>query len=275
MSLDTSAALSEGFRQTFTRNGLLLAVVFVLIGVVSAAATQTLLANAFDAYIEFLRANQGTGLVEVTREEIRTNEFFVRGLTPFTLPIPVSVAWLVVTLTAVIAEAATLVAVRVFFIEHTERISVELARQNIIVAMFNGIVGGVVVRFIVIIGGMLGLIAIIIGGPIVAAFLAMSFLFFRQEIAVENKTFVDAMADSWELAAGSRIELFLLVFLLGIVSVVLSIPAFVLGFVSPIATVIAMILPGVMVVFGTGVVTRAYAQLHAERAADTDEQATV
>jgi hypothetical protein len=272
MSLNIGTALREGFRRTFTREGLLLAVAFVLLGVVSAVATQTILADFFDSIIEFMRANRGTGESEFTLREIRAAEAFASGQTPFAFPIPVSAASLLVVLTAVLAEAARIVTVRVVFTERTAGISLGLVRRNILFATANGIVGGIVVAFIVGIGGILGLVLLIIGGLIVALFLAMSLLFLRQEIAVEDKNFVEAMGDSWSLAKGNRLELLALVFFVVIaIAIATTVPSLVVGLVSPTASaVVGLLLGGVAAVFGTAVMTRAYAQLHAERAAETD-----
>ncbi len=273
MSLDVGTARNEGFRRTFTRNGLLLAVAFVLIGIVSAIAFQTILADFFDFVIEVMRTNRGTGEDEFTRQEISAAETFFEALTPFALPIPVSVAGLLVVLTAVVAEAVRLLTVRVFFGERTDASSGTL-RRNIVMATLNGIVGGIVVGILIVIGGILGLILIIIGGIIVALFLAMSFLFLRQEIAIEDKNFVDAMADSWSLAKGNRLELLGLVVLVVIgIAIATTVPPLVLGLVSPIiGALVGLVIGGIAAVFGTAVVTRAYAQLHTERA--TEEEAT-
>lgn len=272
MSLDIGAALREGLRRTFTPAGLLLAVAFVLIGVTSAVVVQTILADVFDSFIEFLRTRQGTGEDEFTRQEIRTFETFFEGQTPFALPVPASVVGLLFVLSAVAAEAARIVTVRVFFGERADGVSNGTLQRNIVLATLNGIIGGIVVSILIVIGGILGLILLIIGGLIVALFLAMSFLFLRQEIAVEDKNFVDAMADSWSLAKGYRLELFALVLLVVIIAAAASfVPTFVLGLISPLLSTLAgMLIGGVTAVFGTAVVTRAYAQLHAERAANDD-----
>lgn len=275
MSLDIGTALSEGFRRTFTRNGLLLAVAFVLIGLVSMLAFQTILAEFFDSILELMRANRGPGEDEFTRREIRMAESVFRGQTPFALPIPSSVAGLLVVLTAVLAEAVRLVSVRVFFSERADGLSGRRLRRNIVVATANGVVGGIVVGVFITIGGVLGLVLLIIGGVLVALFLAMSFLFLRQEIAIEDKNFVDAMTDSWSLAKGNRIELFALVLVVVIAASVASVvPTTVLGLINPTAgVIIGLLIGGVTAVFGTAAVTRAYAQLHTERAAGEQNSA--
>lgn len=274
MSVRIGTALREGGRRTFTRDGLVLVFAFVLIGLVSAVAAQTLLADAFDTLLELMWANRGTGEGEFTREQIRTVEAFVSGQTPLALSIPTSGAWALIALTAVLAEAATVVAIRVFFAADTA-LSGAVIRHNLPFATLNGIVGGIVVLLIVAIG----LLFLIVPG----VFLAITFLFLRQEIAVEDTNFVDGMADSWQLAKGNRLKLFALV--VGVVVIVLVVstvvPA-VFGAVSPVVGLaVGVVSSGVTAVFGTAVVTRAYAQLHAERAAvrsgedraDADERA--
>lgn len=272
MSLDIGTALNEGFRRTFTRNGLLLAVAFVLIGVVSTVAFQTIAADFLDSILELMRANRGTGEGEFTREEIRAVEAGARSVTPFALPISTAIAWLLIVLTAVFAETTRLITVRVCFDERTDDGSNGTLRRNIVVATLNGIVGGIAVYIIVAIG----LVFLIVPG----IFFAISFLFLRQEIAIEDKNFVDAMSDSWSLAKGNRLELLALVLLVAIIAGIASfVPTFVLGLISPTVSAVAgFLIGGVTAVFGTAVVTRAYAQLHTERAVgegqtDTDEWA--
>lgn len=270
MTLDISTALRGGFRRTFTPAGLSLAVVFVLVGIASAVASQTLLADVFDSLIEIMRSQQGPGDDEFTRQEIRMTASLLRGRTPLALPIPLSVAGLLFVLSAVFAEVARLVTARVAFDEGGADAGGGRLRRNLGRATLNGIVGGIVVDVVIVLGGIVGLVGIVIGGVVVALFLAMSFLFLRQEIAIEDKNFVDAMTDSWTLAKGNRLELFTLVFVVVIaVGVVSAILTAVFGVVDPtVGVAVGLLVGGLTAVFGTAVVTRAYAQLHAERAAN-------
>jgi hypothetical protein len=182
------------------------------------------------------------------------------------------VAGLLIVLTGILAEAANLVAVRAFFAESGRALSGELVRRNIVVATLNGIVGGIVVQVVIAIG----LVFLIVPG----VFFAIAFLFLRQEIAIEDTGFVDAMADSWQLTSGDRLELFALVLgVVVLVTVVSTAMPLVFEIASPLlGAVVSILLGGVTAVFGTAVVTRAYAQLHADRAVvrngdDTDEWA--
>ena len=272
MSLRIGAALREGARRTFTRDGLVLVVVFVLIGIATALATQTLLADAFDGIVETLRTEPGAAPDDLTPQEIDEIETTFESQTPFALPVSPVVAGLLLVVTAVLAEAANLVAVRAFFAESGRALSGELVRRNIVVATLNGIVGGIVVQVVIAIG----LVFLIVPG----VFFAIAFLFLRQEIAIEDTSFVDAMADSWQLTSGDRLELFALVLgVVVLVTVISTAMPLVFGIASPLlGAVVSILLGGVTAVFGTAVVTRAYAQLHADRAVvrngdDTDEWA--
>ena len=273
MSLRIGEALSEGVRRTFTRDGLVLAIVFVLIGIVTALATQTIVAEVIDGAIEALRAESGTAPNDFSPDEIDRIETALEGQVPLALPISPLVAGLLLVLTGVLAEAANLVAVRAFFTESGRALSGELVRRNIVVATLNGVVGGIVVSIVVGIG----LLFLVVPGIL----FAIAFLFLRQEIAVEDESFVGAMASSWQLTKGDRLELFALVLgVIVLVTVVSTVVPILLGVVSPLVNVvISVLLGGVTAVFGTATITRAYAQLHADRAAvrrngtDTDEWA--
>lgn len=271
MSLRIGEALSEGVRRTFTRDGLVLAIVFVLIGIVTALATQTIVAEVIDGAIEALRAESGTAPNDFSPDEIDRIETALEGQVPLALPISPLVAGLLLVLTGVLAEAANLVAVRAFFAESGRALSGELVRRNIVVATLNGVVGGIVVSIVVGIG----LLFLVVPGIL----FAIAFLFLRQEIAVEDESFVGAMASSWQLTKGDRLELFALVLgVIVLVTVVSTVVPILFGVVSPLVNVvISVLLGGVTAVFGTATITRAYAQLHADRAAvrrdgtDTDE----
>lgn len=273
MSLQIGTAFREGVRRTFTRDGLVLAVAFVLIGLVSTTALQTLLADVIDAFIEILRTEPAATPDDLTPQEIDEIVGALDGLTPFALPVSPAVAWLLIALTVVLAEAANIIAVRAFFTGSGRALSGDLARRNIVVATLNGVVGGIVVYVVIAIG----LVFLIVPG----IFFAIAFLFLRQEIAVEDTNFVDAMADSWQLTKGDRLELFALVVgVVVLVTLVSTVVPLLFGAVSPLLNaIVSILLSGVTAVFGTAVVTRAYAQLYADRAAvrndeaDTDEWA--
>ena len=283
MTLDIDVAIRRGFSRTFTRNGLLLIGAFLVFGLVSAVLVQTaslqLVERLNDLAAQTPTPGPGTGGGAGTPPPTTGDP---AGAQPLALPIPLIVAAPLAALTPFIGEALRIIAVRTLVSEHTDSIPRAFARENIVWATLNGFFGGIVVGFIIIIGGIVGLIGLLIGGPLVAAFFATSFFFVRQEIAVENKNFIDALTDSWRLTSGHRIGLFALAVVIWLIGLVVSIPGTAIGFLagagSPglatiAVTIVSVALGSVTTVFGIAVAARAYDQLRAERDAP-DERAT-
>ncbi|MFB6361870.1 MAG: hypothetical protein ABEH59_11190 [Halobacteriales archaeon] len=261
MSLSVGEALRDGFRRTFQRNGVLLMVVFVGLRGTSAIAADTLtranleLARQFDTLPGSAAPNGLQGIVETP--------------TPYALPVSVGTALVLGIAVALLAEAVRIVAVRTLVSDRTDAVPPDFMRRNIGLATLNAFVGGIVVLTLTVIG----LVALILPG----LFVALSFFFVRQEVAVRDVNFVDAMAGSWELAAGHRLELLGLAAALVLIGLVASIPGFLIGFVSPGAgSIIGILARAVVIVFGVASVARAYDQLRGEDEAPdtTDDEPT-
>ena len=93
-------------------------------------------------------------------------------------------------------------------------------------------------------------------------FFAVAFYFLRQEIALEGRNFVEAMAESWRLTRGSRLDVFALGLLVVVVSQFEAVVSFALGRAAPLAgALVSPVVGGVLAAFGAAVVTRAYLQL--------------
>ncbi|EMA51747.1 hypothetical protein [Halococcus thailandensis] len=284
MTLDIDVAIRRGFSRTFTRNGLLLIGAFLVFSLVSAVLVQTaslqLVERLNDLAAQTPTPGPGTGGGAGTPPPTAGDP---AGAQPLALPIPLIVAAPLAALTPFVGEALRIVAVRTLVSQHTDSIPRAFARENIVWATLNGFIGGIVVGFIIIIGGIVGLIGLLIGGPLVAAFFATSFFFVRQEIAVENKNFIDALTDSWRLTSGHRIGLFALAVVIWLIGLVVSIPGTAIGFLagagSPglatiAVTIVSVALGSVTTVFGIAVAARAYDQLRAERDASDDREST-
>lgn len=282
MTLDIDVAIRRGFSRTFNRNGLVLIGVFLIFGLVSSILVQTvslqLIERLNDLAAQAPPPNPGGAGGAGTPPTVTGDP---AGSQPLALPIPLIIAAPLAALTPFIGEALRIIAVRTLVSEHTKSIPRAFARENLVWATLNGFIGGIVVWFIVIIGGIIGLIGLLIGGPLVAAFFATSFFFVRQEIAIENKNFVDALTDSWRLTSGHRIGLFALAAVVWLISLVVSIPgtaiAFLAGAGSPgvatiAVTIVSVALGAVTTVFGIAVAARAYDQLRAERDAPEERE---
>ena len=246
MSLSVTAVLREGLDRTFARNGLQLVAAFLVVRLATAVADQTLTrANlAVAAELGTFPSEFGgvpfPGLAETP--------------TPFALGLGLGAAYVLFAAVAVLAEAVRLVAVRTFATDRTDAVPAADARRNLGPAVVNGVVGGLVVYTLTL----LGLVVLVVPG----LFLLAAFYFVRQEIALRDVTFVEAMSGSWALTAGHRFELFLLAVALVLAGLVASLPGFVVGGASPAAgAVLGAAGRAVVVVLGVASTTRAYVRL--------------
>lgn len=255
MSLNIGQALREGFSRTFQRNGLVLVAVFIGFGLLNAVVGQSLSQSMIDMVIEMGEFGAPGG-----PEDPFQQPGFEQS-TPLAIPLSVPVALGVTVLLGFVAEGMRIVSIRVFASDVTTTIPDGLIRRNLPLAVLNGVVGGILVTIAILIG----LVLVLVPG----VFLAISFFFLRQEIAIEDKNFIDALSGSWELTSGNRFELLGLMIIVFVVSLLASAPNVVLAFLSPEAsTFVGAIIGGFTTVFSIAVATRAYQQL---RAADATE----
>jgi len=260
MSLQIDQALREGFNRTIARSGLILVGVFLVFSFANAVVAQSFSQQMLEFAQQFsdqpIQPGQGAGQTP-----------FAPGAgqqTPLAVPLPLPVLGLLSLAGAIVAEAIRIVAIRVFASDNTESVPGETVRRRIVLATLNGIVGGFVVYLLTAIG----LVLLIVPG----VYIALSFFFVRQEIAVADKNFVDALRDSWALTAGDRWELLGLAVIVFVINLVASSPTLVLSFLDQtVATVLGIVIGSFTAVFGIAVATRAYTQLTAERTATADE----
>jgi hypothetical protein len=268
MSLDIGKALRDGVDRTTARNGLALAAVFVVFRLVDAVVTQSLIRVWAEQILNDLAENppslEGT---EVTAAEFQELITEIRAsiaeanqltyLDSLSLPELLGLAFLL----AIVAEAIRIVAVRVFVSSETESIPADLVTRNLLPAVLNGVVGGIVVGLLIT----AGLVFLIVPG----IFIAIAFLFLRQEIAVEDKNFIDAMSGSWGLTSGNRLELFGLVVFLAVLGIAVS---FVLGLLGggTVGVVLDTAVSAIVLTYSVAVVSRAYDQLRAGDAGAVD-----
>lgn len=261
MSLDIGAAITEGVERLRSRDGLLLVGTFLIVGVLSSVATQSLTVEISEAALEFAQspdAPPGTD-VETLREQVEQT----RAGSPLAIDISVGAAFGLAFLLGIVAELVRIVAIRVFYAPVGDRPD-DLTR-SLAFATVNGFLGGIVVTVLVVIGFAL----LIVPG----VFLALAFFFVKQEIAVEDRNFVDAMAESWALTRGDRLNLLGLAIVLLVIGFLAFLPTVIASVAgSPFASlVVGTIVSPVVAVFGIAATTRAYAQLKAAEPADTED----
>lgn len=243
MSLDIGSALSEGLDRSLERNSLLLFVLVTAIGLISTALSQTQLREQFQQ----LQATQPELLSEIQQLPFLGGQF----APPFPLALPISgaVAQLLSLLMAFPNEIVLLVAARTFVSDETGGLFEPT--RNLPLATLNAVLGGIVVAVLVGIGTLL----LVVPG----LFLMVSFLFFREEVAVEDKNLIDAITDSYSLVKGDRFAVFgliLVLFLIGLLAgaVTLVIP-------GVAGTIASSVVGAAVTVFAAAVVARAYVQL--------------
>jgi hypothetical protein len=260
MTLDIGQTLKEGFSRLTARTGILLFVVFLVIGVVSTVVQQSLNIAVLETLVTSSEAAGPNAespvppdVAEMLREQLQVQQ----AASPLAVDIPALVALLLVFLLALGAETATMIAIRVFASQRADPVSADTT-ENLLSVTLNGFVGGIVIAALVGIG----LLLFVVPG----VFLYVSFLFLRQEIALEDRNFIDALAESWKLTKGSRLSLVGLVAILTIVGGITLVPALL----DPIArTAVTLVLGPAVGLFGVAVTTRAYTQL-SEAAEEVD-----
>lgn len=263
MGIDIGRALREGVSRTAAKNGLVLAAVFAGIALLTTVLFQSLLVAAVESALEVFQnaSPEELGIPEAEYEdalaEFETALEEVRAAAPLALGVSAGIAAGGLLVTVILSEAASIVAVRVFATDETETVPGELVTDNILLATLNGFVGAIVVWGLILVGSLFLLLPGLV--------LAVLFFFLRQEIAINGKNFVQAMADSWRITKGHRIEVFLVGAVLVIVSRLEEATSTVVGlFSTPVGTVAAALVGGLLAAFGAAVATRAYVQINEE-----------
>lgn len=262
MSLDIGEAFSDGTSRTFAKNGLLLAVAFAVVSLALTAFQQMLFIGTLEEMLAFYQTQTPSELGIPQAQYDQTVETIQQALSerrasPLAFGLPVGVAAGALLVVAIVSESVSIVAVRVFAVDSEEAISTEMLTNGLPLATLNGFVGSIVVGGLVLVG----LVLLIVPG----VFLAVVFFFMRQRIALEGENFIDAMAESWRLTKGYRIEVFALALLVAIVTFGINFLGASVGIVSPIGGIVAStVLTGVTGAFGAAVVTRGYVQLEAD-----------
>ncbi|SFS02272.1 hypothetical protein SAMN05216559_2621 [Halomicrobium zhouii] len=258
MALHVLAAVEQGLSRTFQRNGLLLVAAFVafgLLGTLASEATTGTYAAFFTEQSEIMTSTDGTTpsplepLFDVTSDGI---DWHVTTFPPGTV-VGLSVLF------AVGEEALRIAAIRVFASAETRTIPATLVRRNLAWATLHAVVAGVLVA----IATAIGLVLLIIPG----IFLALSFYFVRQVIALEDATTSEAMGRAWDLSAGNRLDLVGLAVVVALVGLVASIPPALVGLVSPLAGAVAgAVTSAFVLVFSIAATTRAFEQVRGAEA---------
>lgn len=253
MALDVGDAIAEGVSRGTARNALLLMVVVAAISLAAAAFSQTVIAVAREVLIELAR-QQG-------RDPPSPGAF---GPTPLALPLSGPLAAVLFVAAAVANQAVVLVAIRTFVSDETATVPRAFLTRRIGWVTLNAVIGGLLVFALIL----LGLVLLVIPG----LFVAVSLYFFEQEVAVNDSGLVRAMEDSWALARGDRLAIFVLGAVLVLAELAAALPAVALRALDAgaVAAVVGVVVSAAVTVVSVAIVSRAYVQL---RAAEPEPEA--
>ena len=187
MSLQIRSSLTGGIGRCLNRNGLLLALAYVFVGVV----WQVLLYSAVVAAVGQSATPSGAS-----------------ALPTVDLPLAVSAGGAVVAL--VLLQYLTIVTIRTFVGGHTRTIPAEFYTRNIPYVLVNSIVGSLALGLVIFVGSILFVV------PGIIAYVA--FVFTLLYIAAEDQSFIAAFRSSWNVTRGNWLRLFglLVIVLVGI-----------------------------------------------------------
>jgi hypothetical protein len=258
MHLDIVEALQKGFNRTFEKNGLMIAGLLFITSMMSTVLSATLSA-------------QSPGQTQT-------------AAAPSVLALPISpmIAGILLVPVSLASMIVGLVAIRTFVSDETETIPEEFYKENLLSALLNMIVGGIVfalalvaILFVPVIPGAalllsgmstIGAVATVIGALIgfpILVYLALSLYFWTFYVAVEDQNFIEGFKSSWELTEGHKLGLLVLAVAIFVVSLIVNLigsaPAFV-GL-SLISTILGVILGAFTSAFGTATLAQAYNQL--------------
>ena len=190
MSLQIRTSLTGGLGRCLNRNGLLLALAYVLVG----AVWQVLLYSAVVTAVGQSAAPSGAS-----------------ALPTVDLPLVVSAGGAVVSL--VLLQYLTIVTIRTFVGGHTRTIPAEFYTRNIPYVLVNSIIGSLALGLVIFVGSILFVV------PGIIAYVA--FIFTLLYIAAEDQSFIAAFRSSWNVTRGNWLRLFgLLVVVLVAITIV-------------------------------------------------------
>jgi hypothetical protein len=245
VALQIVDALSAGIGRLVTRDGLVLAGLFYLVGAASGVLNALLIPTP---------AGPGPGAGPAAGPPP----------SPEALLPALGAAFGLSLLAGLVSVALTIGALRAFVTD--TRLSPALVARNLPLAFVNYVVGGIAYGVVVSIG----LVLLIVPG----LFLMVVLAFWTVFVAVEDENFVAAFGDSWRLTEDSRIRLFGLGLVVVAVAFLVSLPfaavSAIVGLVAGGGTAAqvlsALVSPAgsaITTVITLGVVTAAYRQLTA------------
>jgi hypothetical protein len=246
MTLDVSRSWRRGFERAAARNGLVLILLFALLGILG----QAIGAGVSDQLMGSLEG-------DLTGAGVNPN-------VP-SHPLALDVSPVVLGVLSIILALAQLVlmvvAIRLFLSEEMRSFEMERYTDGLLLPVANLLVGGIVFSFIVSIG----LAFFVLPG----LFLFVSLLYFAVVVVDEDSNFIEGFSDSWRLTSGNRLRVFGLVAGIVIIGLVVSALSALLtfatsGIIAVVVAVVQQLFASFITVFGIASVVESYKQLVAD-----------
>lgn len=249
-SIEVVETLKNGFDRLTRRSGLLLVGIYFVFFLVNTATSFSIVGQVFRQF--------GPGTMGPGSQFGQMNPYVGSGGVTggITLPLPLPVLAVLAIALSVGGVYLSLIAARTLASEHEESIPEPFYKRNAVSGVLNLIAGGIITGIAVFIG----LILLVVPG----IFLMIGFAFFQVIVSVEDAPFMDAISESWEMAKGNRLDIFLLGVGIFAISIVVNIVAGIAAFQPVLNQLVTSATQAFMVVFVTAVLADAYLQLGGE-----------
>jgi hypothetical protein len=245
---DDTLAVGDAFAGAAARvgrpAGLLLLAAYLFVGFAGTVATTTLFGQLLPQFREAVIANSAA----------TPSELPAFTPSPLALSTTPETAVAMVAVTALLAEAVNVVAIRTF-VREAESVPGEVV-DGLASVTARSFLANVLAQVAVFVG----LVAFVLPG----VFLAIGFYLVRPVIAIEGGGVLPALRRSWRLAAGNRARVLLVLLTLVLLGQFATLPGAMLGSggtAGVVGSVLGVLLGAAVTTFGAAVAARVYVRL--------------
>lgn len=245
---EDTLAVGDAFAAAAARlgrpGGLLLLAAYLFVGFAGTVATTTLFGQLLPSLREAVLANSAATAGEVP----------AFAPSPLALSTTPETAAAMVAVTALLAEAVNVVAIRTF-VREAESVPGEVV-DGLAGVTARSFLANVLAQVAIFVG----LVAFVLPGVL----LAIGFYLVRPVVAVEGSGVLPALRRSWRLAAGNRIRVLLVLLTLVLLGQFATLPGAMLGSGGTggvVGSVLGVLLGAAVTTFGVAVAARVYVRL--------------
>ena len=252
MSLDIPAALEDGFMRLPTRVAGLLFVAYLIIGIVSTVAAQTLSVAVMETIQQSMAAG---GNAPPPSAVAGAGVGAGAGANTLALDVGVPVAAVLFVVQVIVAQVVGVIAIRTF-VSDARRSFPSGVTRHLPWVILNALVASFITTLLIGIGTIL----LVIPG----IYLAVALYFVQFEVIVEEENAIDALRTGWALTKGARLSVFLLLLVIFAIGLASAVPSIALGFAGApplVATLVSLFVGAVASIVSVAIGARAYVQL--------------